>query len=114
MILIVGGTSSGKTTYARRLADEHGWGEDDLALDVEELLWDEGRALPLTDELAGSLAHKRIVTCAEVGGGVVPLGREERAWREAVGQLECALAQRATSVTRMVCGIPVQLKGEPA
>lgn len=114
MILIVGGASSGKTTYARKLADEHGWGEDDLALDVEELLWDGGRALTLTPELLAALAGKRIVTCTEVGGGVVPLGREERAWREAVGQLGCALAKRATSVTRMVCGIPVQLKGELA
>ncbi len=112
MILIVGAASSGKTTYARKLANLYGWGEDELALDVEELLWDERRALPLTPDLPDALAHKQVVTCAEVGGGVVPLSREERAWREAVGQLACALAGQATEVVRMVCGIPVPLKGE--
>ncbi len=145
MILIVGGESSGKATYARRLAATHGWGEDDMALDVEELLWGKGEraseearagdgplgrtgreecrdsqaapaghALPATPELIERLAAKRIVTCAEVGGGVVPLGHEERVWRESVGRLSCELAERATAVVRMVCGIPVVLKGSLA
>lgn len=114
MILIIGATSSGKTTYARKLAAQQGWDADDVALDVEELLWDAGHAVALTENLVDALARKHVVTCAEVGGGVVPLSPEERAWREAVGQMSCALAERASCVVRMVCGIPVQLKGEEA
>ena len=112
MILIVGGTSSGKATYARKLAARYGWSENDMTLDVEELLWTQGdRTPPATRALLEQLATKRIVTCAEVGSGVVPLDRKERAWREAVGRMTCELAERATTVVRMVCGIPVVLKG---
>ncbi len=133
MILIVGGTSSGKATFARKLAAQHGWSEDDIAFNVEELLWGQtegtgqvasvgadaaghavGKALPATPELIERLAAKAIVTCSEVGGGVVPLDREERAWREAVGRMSCELASQADAVVRMVCGIPVVLKGELA
>ncbi len=114
MILITGGASSGKTTYARMLAARHGWRNDEMALDAEELLWEEGRAVALTDDLVDALASKQVVTCAEVGGGVVPLEHEQAAWRESVGQMSCGLAARATCVVRMVCGIPVPLKGDSA
>ena len=45
---------------------------------------------------------------------VVPLDAQERAWREAVGRMSCELASQAETVVRMVCGIPVVLKGELA
>lgn len=53
-----------------------------------------------------------IVICNEVGCGVVPIDRDERAWREAVGRLCCTLAERADCVLRLFCGIPMTLKGE--
>lgn len=133
MILITGGTSSGKATFARNLAAQHGWSEDDVAFNVEELLWGqvEGagqiapagddvadhadrKALSATPELIERLAAKAIVTCSEVGAGIVPLDAQERAWREAVGRMSCELASQADAVVRMVCGIPVVLKGDMA
>ena len=54
-----------------------------------------------------------IVASAEVGSGIVPLDAFEREWREAVGRACSALALEAESVIRLVCGIPVVLKGEP-
>lgn len=133
MILIVGGTSSGKATFARNLAAQHGWGEDDTALNVEELLWGQvesvgqiapasddaadhadRKALSATPKLIEQLAAKAIVTCSEVGAGIVPLDAQERAWREAVGRMSCKLASQADVVVRMVCGIPVVLKGDMA
>ena len=39
MILITGGTSSGKATFARNLAAQHGCREEDITFNVEELLW---------------------------------------------------------------------------
>ena len=133
MILITGGTSSGKATFARNLAAQHGWREDDVAFNVEELLWGQAesagqiapagddaadhtssKALSATPELIERLAAKAIVTCSEVGAGIVPLDAQERAWREAVGRMSCELASQADAVVRMVCGIPVVLKGELA
>lgn len=133
MILITGGTSSGKATFARNLAAQHGWSEDDVAFNVEELLWGQvegagqiapagddaadhtsSKALSATPELIERLAAKAIVTCSEVGAGIVPLDAQERAWREAVGRMSCELASQADAVVRMVCGIPVVLKGELA
>ena len=72
------------------------------------------KALPATPELIERLAAKAIVTCSEVGAGIVPLDAQERAWREAVGRMSCELASQAEAVVRMVCGIPVVLKGELA
>ena len=133
MILITGGTSSGKATFARNLAAQHGWREDDVAFNVEELLWGQvegaGQIAPAGDDAAGHadnktlsatpelierLAAKAIVTCSEVGAGIVPLDAQERAWREAVGRMSCELASQANAVVRMVCGIPVVLKGDMA
>ena len=133
MILITGGTSSGKATFARNLAAQHGWSEDDIAFNVEELLWGQvegaGQIAPAGDDAAGhadnkapsatpelieQLAAKAIVTCSEVGAGIVPLDAQERVWREAVGRMSCELASQANAVVRMVCGIPVVLKGDMA
>lgn len=51
-----------------------------------------------------------VVVANEVGAGVVPMNREDRAFREAVGRVLCVIAQKAESVTRCVCGIGVRIK----
>ena len=51
-----------------------------------------------------------VVVANEVGAGVVPMTREDRAFREAVGRALCVIAQKAESVTRCVCGIGVRIK----
>ncbi len=105
MILVVGGIASGKRTYACSL----GFPEEACAFDVHELVRDVGEY----GDLVETLADKRVVTCAEVGNGIVPLDPGERAYRERVGRMSSALAARADAVVRMVCGIPVVLKGCP-
>lgn len=105
MILVVGGIASGKRTFAESL----GFPEEDMAFDVHELV----REAESCDEVIDMAAGKSVVTCAEVGGGIVPLGAGERAYRERVGRMSSVLAERADSVVRMVCGIPVVLKGDP-
>ncbi|MGI5893273.1 MAG: bifunctional adenosylcobinamide kinase/adenosylcobinamide-phosphate guanylyltransferase [Candidatus Merdivicinus sp.] len=52
------------------------------------------------------------IACDEVGGGVVPIDREEREYREAVGRICCKLAEKASRVERIYCGIPTVLKAE--
>lgn len=51
-----------------------------------------------------------VVVSDEVGSGVVPISKEERLWREAVGRALCVVAEHAESVTRVMCGIGVRLK----
>ena len=113
MILVIGGQASGKRTYVANM----GFGPDSVAdgvldgrpvvVNLQEALRDEERT---PEQLAAELAGKQVVSCCEVGSGIVPLDPAERAWREKVGRTCNLLAERAESVVRMVCGIPVVLK----
>ena len=51
-----------------------------------------------------------VITAHEVGAGVVPMGAEDRAFREAAGRALCVIAAQAEQVTRCVCGIGVRIK----
>ncbi len=51
-----------------------------------------------------------VIICDEVGCGVIPLSREERAFREATGRICCQLAEKAESVELVRCGIVRRLK----
>ena len=57
-------------------------------------------------------AHPQTIVIAdEVGAGVIPAEPSEIHFREASGRALCRIAERASCVTRLVCGIPQQLKG---
>lgn len=103
MILVVGGAASGKRTFAESLGAPQGR----LAFDVHERVREGADVDALIEDLAGM----EVITCAEVGSGVVPIDADECAWREQVGRLSAELARRADTVVRMVCGIPTVLKG---
>jgi len=47
----------------------------------------------------------------EIGLGVIPLGREVRAFVDALGSLNQQVAQRCQRVTLMAAGLPLSLKG---
>lgn len=102
MILVVGGIASGKRSYVQSL----GYADEQVVYDLEKTL----RAGPLTSKAFDELTHREVVVCAEVGLGVVPMDANERVWRELVGRTCCELANRADTVVRMVCGIPVVIK----
>lgn len=107
MIFITGPLYSGKTEYACRLL---GCSREELSAHA---VWDvQERAANCTDlpALADELSRHEVVVATEVGGGVVPVDREERAAREAAGRLSCLLAQRAQRVVRVFCGLPMELK----
>lgn len=118
MILIVGGAKQGKLDYVLK---KTGLGPEDVARNPESArnkpifdgLAQWVRAHPDT-ELSGLLQDNPdvIILCDEVGCGVVPVDPAERAWREAVGRLCCALAERAERVERICCGLSMVLKGE--
>ena len=56
------------------------------------------------------LFENAVVVCREVGGGIVPMDGEERAWRERHGTFMQELARRADHVTRVFCGLTEGLK----
>lgn len=108
MILVIGGLGAGKRRF---VAAELGYGDEDMAdgmLDHRPVLLNLHTMKPLPD--LTQLGKKAVVVCNEVGCGIVPIDPEERAHREAVGRLCCALAQEAQAVYRVSCGLPMRLK----
>ncbi len=104
MIFITGPLFAGKKEYARSL----GYEDADIVSDAQERV----KAQEDLTALADRLAQKPVVICTEVGGGIVPIDREERRFREQAGRLSVLLAQRAQTVVRVWCGLPQVLKGE--
>ncbi|MBR3560864.1 MAG: bifunctional adenosylcobinamide kinase/adenosylcobinamide-phosphate guanylyltransferase [Oscillospiraceae bacterium] len=109
MIFLFGPLWSGKRAAAREILHC-----DDAELarravwDVQEL----ARARADLETLAEELADKDVVIATEVGGGIVPVDAAERTARERAGRLNCLLAERADTVVRVFCGIPMVIKGE--
>ncbi|MBQ6390808.1 MAG: bifunctional adenosylcobinamide kinase/adenosylcobinamide-phosphate guanylyltransferase [Eggerthellaceae bacterium] len=115
MVIVVGGYASGKRTYVKSLGYEDVdmsdgvLDERPVLLNLQDLIAAaSGDVQP--EALAQSVADKEVVTCCEIGNGIVPLDPGERAWREQVGRTLNILSERADRVVRMVCGIPVTLK----
>ena len=78
--------------------------------DVQELV---GKSIMTEEELealADKLAEFGVIIACEVGGGVIPLDRGERIWRENAGRLACLLAERAEQVVLVHCGIGICIK----
>ena len=114
MVLIVGGAAQGKLAFARRELGVTVW--SDSILDKDNCLYNLHRALRAQPEAATLLERwltdhpDGVVICDEVGCGVVPLDREDRAWREKVGRVCCRLAEKAAAVYRVTCGLGARLK----
>lgn len=108
MIFVIGPLFSGKKAFAM---ERLGCKEADLAADVQDMV-----TADMTEEhlaaLAAELTKKKVVIATEIGSGVVPMEKEERAKRELAGRLNCLLAAQAETVVRVFCGLPMVLKGE--
>lgn len=105
-VLIVGGAFQGKREIAKKLyPDEQKI--YNLHVKVREMLQKGENPMSLLDELRG-----HVVTCDEIGCGVVPIEQNDENWREAVGRLCCALASEADAVIRVWAGVPQFIKGE--
>ena len=115
MILIIGGAFSGKREYA---LSEYGLLPEEMS---DAVLSDKPAIYNLQDLVAqnpgkykmlvSELVKQQVVICNEVGCGIVPVSAEEREIRESTGRLCIILAQKADKVIRIVCGIPVVIKG---
>lgn len=103
-VLIVGGACQGKEHFARSR-----WPEQPLVNGLHRLvrrtLEEGGNPQALLPELRGS-----VVTCDEIGCGIIPIDPAEERWREEVGRLCCALAAEADEVWRIWAGLPQRLR----
>lgn len=121
MKLVIGGAFSGKEIYAKdhlSVLPINCTPEEALKAPAILNLQDILRTLLERDESTDAFVEQLIeqnpnavVLCDEIGMGVVPLDPLDRLWREATGRACYALARNAEKVIRVVCGIPVILKG---
>lgn len=111
-VLILGGAYQGKSERARMayadLCATSGL-VDGLHREIAQRLRDGGNIDVWLEELLSR--EEWIITCTEIGGGVVPVDRFEREWREVTGRICHALAQRADRIEQVSCGIAVPIKG---
>lgn len=125
MILITGGASQGKLKFVTehfRPKEIINGADCDLsipknaecAINYHELI------RRLMHENADTAAFTRkfcaenqnaVIIMNEVGSGIIPIEKSEREWRENVGKCGCIIAESASAVIRMTCGIPTVIKG---
>jgi len=75
-----------------------------------------GVAQPVPDDeliarAVAAAAGPLVLVSNEIGLGVVPMGRESRAFVDALGRLNQQAARACERVTLMAAGLPLPLKG---
>lgn len=120
MILIIGGAYQGKLDFAREtfsLTPEDifscGQGEIDFSrrciYHIEEFTRHHDDPIAFFRENRGAWQDS-ILICQDIFCGVVPMGAENRAWRQNTGRLCQYLAGEASRVSRIFCGLEQRLK----
>lgn len=120
MILIIGGAYQGKLDFVKQQFDigpqeifTCAAGEIDFTkkriYQIEEFSY----AHP--DPIAYFREHRdgwqdSVLICQDIFCGVVPMGAENRAWRQRTGRLCQYLAGEAQQVSRIFCGLEQKLK----
>ena len=124
MVLIIGGAYQGKLDYAKAafsIADDEVFACDGVEIDfsrrciyrIEEFTL--ACVLENNDPTEYFRSRRErwkdsILICQDIFCGVVPLGAEIRAWRQATGRLCRYLSGEAAQVSRLFCGLEQRLK----
>ena len=126
MELYIGGFAQGKLRYVRKKypqftdADVADGGEvrefcreskiwNHLHLWVKRRLSEGGEPEKELEQMLAACPDS-IIICDEIGNGIVPLDHAEREYREYTGRLLCRLAEEATCVERIICGVGLRVK----
>ena len=116
MILVVGGMTSGRKTYVLSLGyaeeafSQEPYSDAPVIYGVEKYILDNIDSVDIAG-LADILSRKEVVICQEIGMGVIPVEYKSRMLREKVGSICTLLGNRADRIVRVVCGVPVVIKG---
>ena len=124
MVLIIGGACQGKLDYAKAafsIKDDEVFACDGAAIDFSRqcIFRIEEFTLACVRENIDPTEYFRsqrerwedsILICQDIFCGVVPLGAEMRAWRQATGRLCRYLSGEAAQVSRLFCGLEQRLK----
>ena len=111
LVFVIGGSSQGKTEYAKREYPGY-FLVDDLELLIRQCLEEENSVDDMLDMLLKDLKAKdSVIVCTEVGYGLVPMDAFERMYRETVGRAGQRIAKAADKVIRICCGIGTAIKG---
>ena len=127
MIMITGGAYQGKTEYAKQ---RFGFSDDEILnggscefeavfaakcvteyhLLIKRLLENNTDVQDFSRRLCRENPHA-VIIINEIGAGIIPLEKSERIWREETGRAGCIIAEKSAEVVRVICGIPVKIKG---
>ena len=122
MELIFGGAYQGKTQYA---AQKYNFTDGDIFTCEGLFLSPDARCIRHLERFARACAEAGLdareefarqapaaicLIADDISCGIVPLDRLERTWRETSGRLLSSLAAQADTVTRIFCGLPLEVK----
>ena len=120
MILIIGGAYQGKLNYAK---NQFHISEPDIYACTDEKIDFSRRCIYKIEEFAfyhpdpitcfkenRENWENSILICEDIFCGVVPMGAENRKWRQNTGRLCQYLAKEAQQVIRIFCGLEQRLK----
>ena len=124
MVLIIGGAYQGKLDYAKVvlfIEDNEIFACDGAEIDFSRRCIYRIEEFTLAcvreniDPTEYFRSHRErwkdsILICQDIFCGVVPLGAEMRAWRQATGRLCRYLSGEAAQVSRLFCGLEQRLK----
>lgn len=120
MILIIGGAYQGKLDYAKETfgitdADVHICGEGEIDFSkrciykIEKFTYSHSDPIGYF-QVQWEQWQNSILIIQDIFCGVVPMGAENRAWRQRTGRLCQYLSKEATQVSRVFCGLEQRLK----
>lgn len=111
MIFVIGGIGAGK----RKFVQQHfGYKADDFTdcLDNKGSVFYNlhGQNCEDVEFMLEKLNGKAVIICNELGCGLVPMEKEQRVHREAVGRLSIEIGKKADEVYRVYAGIGTRIK----
>ena len=120
MIFIIGGAYQGKLDFAKEAfgitdADVHTCGSEDIDFSKRCIYKIEEFTARHPDPVSYFREHREqwkdsVLVMQDIFSGVVPMGAENRAWRQRTGRLAQYLSREATQVSRIFCGLEQRLK----
>ena len=120
MILIIGGAYQGKLDFAKETfgitdADVHTCTAGNIDFSKRCIYKIEEFSAHHNDPIGFFQAHREewknsVLILEDIFCGVVPIGAENRAWRQKTGRLAQYLSREADRVSRIFCGLEQRLK----